>query len=182
MQKICTTAVVVLTFLCQPTYGHSTGHPHYSSKNQRHSSDRSEGTVHVRGYAKKNGTYVAPYDRSAPREESLTGSTYSHLSVSEPIDITPRYREGHMAKGISPDSSVRMGWTGKIKRSGAAKDAFKREQPCPANGNTSGPCPGYVIDHVKPLECGGADDPFNMQWQTIADGKTKDKTERLCLN
>ena len=40
--------------------------------------------------------------------------------------------------------------------------------------------PGYVIDHVKPLECGGADDPANMQWQTIADGKAKDKTERSC--
>jgi hypothetical protein len=23
--------------------------------------------------------------------------------------------------------------------------------------------PGYVIDHVKPLECGGADLPGNMQ-------------------
>jgi hypothetical protein len=37
-----------------------------------------------------------------------------------------------------------------------------------------------VIDHVNPLECGGADAPFNMQWQTIADGKAKDKTERNC--
>jgi hypothetical protein len=37
-----------------------------------------------------------------------------------------------------------------------------------------------VIDHVNPLEGGGADAPFNMQWQTIADGKAKDKTERNC--
>ena len=40
--------------------------------------------------------------------------------------------------------------------------------------------PGYVIDHVNPLECGGADAPSNMHWQTIADGKAKDKTERYC--
>jgi hypothetical protein len=33
--------------------------------------------------------------------------------------------------------------------------------------------PGYVIDYVNPLECGGADARFNMQWQTIADGKAK---------
>jgi hypothetical protein len=37
-----------------------------------------------------------------------------------------------------------------------------------------------VIDHVNPLEGGGADAPFYMQWQTIADGKAKDKTERNC--
>jgi hypothetical protein len=48
------------------------------------------------------------------------------------------------------------------------------------DGKPSGACPGYVIDHVKPLECGGADDPSNMRWQTIAEGKAKDKTERYC--
>jgi hypothetical protein len=69
---------------------------------------------------------------------------------------------------------------GKIRRSTAAKNAFKRDNPCPSNGETSGACPGYVIDHVKALACGGADDPSNMQWQTIADGKAKDKTERYC--
>jgi hypothetical protein len=50
----------------------------------------------------------------------------------------------------------------------------------PSNGNSYGSCPGYVIDQINPLECGGADAPFNMQWQTIADGKAKDKTERNC--
>jgi hypothetical protein len=37
-----------------------------------------------------------------------------------------------------------------------------------------------VVDHVKPLECGGADAPGNMQWQTVAAGKAKDETERNC--
>jgi hypothetical protein len=41
-------------------------------------------------------------------------------------------------------------------------------------------CPGYVIDHVKPRECGGADAPRNMQGQTVAAGKAKDKTEGRC--
>jgi len=38
--------------------------------------------------------------------------------------------------------------------------------------------PGYVIDHVRPLACGGADAPSNMQWQTSAAAKAKDKVER----
>lgn len=34
------------------------------------------------------------------------------------------------------------------------------------------------MDHVVPLACGGADSPSNMQWQTAADAKQKDKVER----
>jgi hypothetical protein len=66
----------------------------------------------------------------------------------------------------------------RIKRSQSAKVAFKAAHPCPASGATKGPCKGYVIDHIKALACGGADAPHNMQWQTIADGKAKDKWER----
>jgi len=39
---------------------------------------------------------------------------------------------------------------------------------------------GYVVDHIVPLECGGADVPSNMQWQTVEEGKIKDRTERNC--
>jgi hypothetical protein len=35
-----------------------------------------------------------------------------------------------------------------------------------------------VVDHIQPLACGGADAPSNMQWQTKAEGKAKDKWER----
>lgn len=38
--------------------------------------------------------------------------------------------------------------------------------------------PGYVIDHIRPLACGGPDVPTNMQWQTVADARAKDRTER----
>src|SRR5947208_4417706 len=48
---------------------------------------------------------------------------------------------------------------------------IKLLSPCPATGAHSGPCGGYVIDHVIPLACGGPDAPNNMQWQTIAEGK-----------
>jgi hypothetical protein len=63
-------------------------------------------------------------------------------------------------------------------RSAAAKAEFKRAHPCPATGAPSGPCPGWVIDHIKPLACGGPDLPSNMQWQTIEAGKEKDRWER----
>jgi len=66
----------------------------------------------------------------------------------------------------------------KIERSEKAKNSFKYSHPCPANGNNHGSCAGYVIDHIKPLACGGADAVINMQWQTIEEGKAKDKWER----
>jgi hypothetical protein len=62
---------------------------------------------------------------------------------------------------------------GRIKRSAAAKDAFERE-----TGYSHGR-KGYVVDHIVPLACGGTDAPSNMQWQTEADAKGKDKTERI---
>jgi hypothetical protein len=35
----------------------------------------------------------------------------------------------------------------------------------------------YAIDHVVPLKRGGADGSGNMQWQTVAAGKAKDKAQ-----
>jgi hypothetical protein len=66
---------------------------------------------------------------------------------------------------------------GRIRRSRAATGAFRKSHPCPATGKMSGGCPGYVIDHVVPLKRGGADAPTNMQWQTRAAAKAKDKVE-----
>lgn len=67
---------------------------------------------------------------------------------------------------------------GTTKRSQSATVEFKKQQPCPDTGSPKGPCKGYAIDHVKPLGCGGSDAPGNMQWQTTAVGKAKDKWER----
>jgi hypothetical protein len=54
---------------------------------------------------------------------------------------------------------------------------FQRRHPCPSTGQTTGACPGYVRDHVVPLCKGGADSADNMQWQSTAAAKAKDKTE-----
>ena len=63
-------------------------------------------------------------------------------------------------------------------RNQKAKAIFKYTHPCPATGNTKGSCPNYIIDHIKPVACGGSDSAENMQWQTKADSKAKDKWER----
>jgi hypothetical protein len=66
---------------------------------------------------------------------------------------------------------------GRIKRSPEAKREFRKNHPCPSTGKTSGPCPGYVIDHIKALKRGGADRPYNMQWQTTEAARAKDRVE-----
>ena len=63
-------------------------------------------------------------------------------------------------------------------RSYAARAEFARSHPCPSTGaHKPNKCTGYIIDHIKPLCKGGADAPSNMQWQTVAEAKAKDKWE-----
>lgn len=77
----------------------------------------------------------------------------------------------HKAQGVARESH------GKIARSAQARHSFKKAHPCPATGRISGACPGYVIDHIHPLKRGGADAPGNMQWQTTAEARAKDRWE-----
>ena len=59
----------------------------------------------------------------------------------------------------------------------SAKSLFMKSHPCPSTGNSTGACKGYVIDHKVPLKRGGADAPGNMQWQSTAEAKAKDRIE-----
>lgn len=63
--------------------------------------------------------------------------------------------------------------TARIERSAAEVLAFKRHNPCPATGLRRGACPGWEVDHVRPLCMGGPDTQSNMQWLTIADHRFK---------
>lgn len=117
-----------------------------------------------------------PSSHRSYRTHSYTGRSYrSHSAFASPRDYRTR---SYRAARTSTYGTVQRDSHGRIKRSEAAKDAFKRQHPCPSTGKSSGACPGYVIDHVKPLASGGADDPSNMQWQTNAAAKEKDKWER----
>jgi hypothetical protein len=66
----------------------------------------------------------------------------------------------------------------RIHRSHVPIHAFVKANACPTTGQNRLPCPGYVIDHIEALACGGLDHQSNMQWQTIAESKAKDKWER----
>ena len=66
----------------------------------------------------------------------------------------------------------------KTHRDPHQRATFIKAHPCPANGKPRGSCPGYIVDHIKPLCAGGHDAPSNMQWQTVTDAKAKDRVER----
>jgi hypothetical protein len=66
----------------------------------------------------------------------------------------------------------------KEHRSREVTREFQHEHPCPSTGKTGGACPGYRKDHVLPLACGGPDAVSNLQWQTVAAAKARDRWER----
>jgi hypothetical protein len=89
-----------------------------------------------------------------------------------------------VAVPVAQAEPVRRTKDGKIYRSAAQLSVFKMLNPCPATGLTTGACAGYVIDHIWPLRCARTeaerrlfDVPENLQWQTVAAAKLKDKTE-----
>jgi hypothetical protein len=61
---------------------------------------------------------------------------------------------------------------GVLVRSVARRNTFRRLTGYP-NGR-----PGYVVDHIIPLTCGGCDVPSNMEWLKEADWKRKSLWER----
>ena len=64
-------------------------------------------------------------------------------------------------------------------RMSTAEAEFRAANPCPATGLTRGLCKGYVVDRIIPMVCGGIEAPDNMQWQTLAEARAKDKWERI---
>jgi hypothetical protein len=83
---------------------------------------------------------------------------------------SPHYRS---SESHSTGGAVQRDSHGKIRRSAAAKADFRRHNPCPSTGRTTGSCPGYEVDHRTPLACGGADSPSNMQWLTTSENRHK---------
>lgn len=66
------------------------------------------------------------------------------------------------------------------KRGTAAPAAFRKLVACPSTHQFTGPCPGWIMDHLHSLECGGLDVPENLWWQTVAEARLKDQQEKQC--
>lgn len=167
--------VVAILLTTRPRFARSGAHSSSGSRSRSTSSK----PVHVGGYTRKNGTAVHAHNRAL--RGSGTTSYRAHITTRRtPTPARTASPALHQASAatVKCTTCTRNPDTGKIARSVAAKDAFKRQSPCPATGKSTGPCPGYVIDHRTALACGGNDAPENMAWQTVADGKAKDKIER----
>jgi hypothetical protein len=210
--------------LFSPTFADASG-SHGSSGGHGSANSGSSKPVHVKGYAKKDGTVVEAHDRNAPGSgaetphvsladlahagaerrataqsvpvlanvgtristapihivtdpvtgrKTITNDPITPLAAAAPRPTSPTVLRTALATGPSASSiGIARDERGRIQRSAAARHAFARQTGYP------GGRPGYVVDHIKPLACGGADAPSNMQWQTVAEGKAKDKIERV---
>jgi hypothetical protein len=106
---------------------------------------------------------------------NILGAIACAIAIGFPVAAvakkSPHEPASHAATGVTRNAQ------GKIARSGRARGEFKRTHPCPSTGQRAGGCPGYVIDHVHPLKRGGPDTAANMQWQTKAEARAKDRIE-----
>jgi hypothetical protein len=112
--------------------------------------------------AGKSSRYPTPRlftDREAERYSSKYSSRYSTRSSKTYCYSCQREKSGRIA------------------RSSTGQTGFRKANPCPSTGKTTGPCTGYVIDQRVPLKRGGRDHPSNMQWQTREAARAKDRME-----
>lgn len=111
--------------------------------------------------------------RSRASSSSGPSSSYHyHPSTGSSHHYRPGSNSHRTHVATSP-SYVRRDANGKILRDPAQRAAFRQNHPCPSTGKTRGACPGYEVDHIKPLACGGADEPGNMQWLTKEANRAK---------
>ncbi len=104
-----------------------------------------------RGGGHSSGSKSSSHSYSTGSHSHSTSHSTSHTATGNPK------RDSH----------------GKIERSAQAKNSFRKHNPCPSTGKTSGACPGYEVDHRTPLACGGSDSPSNMQWLTKSANRSK---------
>jgi hypothetical protein len=133
------------------------------------SSSSSSSTSNSGVHLKKDGT---PDMRYKENKTSFHLPSSSHSSAGSPSYHSNSTQTHSSSTSYSSTSSaVKRDANGRIVRSSSAKHEFEVMSGYP-HGR-----PGYVVDHINPLKRGGCDCPSNMQWQTIADAKAKDKWE-----
>lgn len=172
-------------------HGYTRSRPSHHSESERrahqHRESRADRTPRCREISP--GVWIGPESKCGPRLTAHKDASRPHHAPSKwwhnSTHATSKWWHelSHAASGWWHRSSgfiahkIKRDSNGRIERSTGAKHAFKRLERCPSTGQPRGPCPSYVIDHIIPLDCGGADAPSNMQWQTIKAAKAKDEIE-----
>src|SRR5262249_19353353 len=105
------------------------------------------------------------------RSRSSSSRSSAKSTSSKPTSTSTGSRKSSIPK---KSTVAKRSGNGRIKRSSSARADFMRQTDYPKGRN------GYVVDDILPLECGGADVPSNMQWQTVQESKIKDRSERDC--
>jgi hypothetical protein len=90
------------------------------------------------------------------------------LTIS-PVLARSSSHSGSHAKSSTSRPKCASGTVTAKAKSSVAKHSFESSHPCPSTGKTSGPRPGYVIDHVKPLKRGGTD---SLQYAMADEGRS----------
>ena len=138
-----------------PSSPHSDSHPSGGLHNRGPGSVHSHSDVAPRAIGPKASAPSVGHHDSKPKPESPSKSQVT--STKPPASkCTSCPRDAH----------------GKIQRSEVAKHDFMKQSGYPHGRH------GYVVDHITPLAKGGKDVPSNMQWQTLAEARAKDKVER----
>lgn len=149
---------------------------HYQTNPNGSKADNWSTQGNVNPYTGKEGT-ADPSGGSQGSSYSLTPAT----PRAEPAPSQFLYEPAKPIASRAPKSisQVRAAESSRrAERSTAMRSAFQKMHPCPSTGRTSGACPGYVVDHIKPLCANGMDLPSNMQWQSKSQAASKDGAER----
>jgi hypothetical protein len=115
---------------------------------------------------------------------------YTHVAVALAITILSTFfMVKCAAQGLDPLVDYR--YTGTVLRDASGNTlrnahvitVFRKKWACPSTGAHIGACPGWSVDHVVPLDCGGADAIWNLQWlpdqiKSAAGPYSKDHFER----
>jgi hypothetical protein len=110
----------------------------------------------------KNGNPVVKAEREPSKQPSRAAPA---------LKTTPDSKESKGSRSTPPANLGPRG-VSRTERSSAARQAFERQTGY-ANGR-----PGYMVEHIVPLSCGGTDTPGNMQWLTLAEARRKNKLDR----
>jgi hypothetical protein len=169
----------------------------YTKKDGTHVEEHDRKAAETKGNTANPSTSPAPKATAAPIRMAVDPVTGVKTFTNEPAPVLPSRGLTTFGSVVLPRTTpskaiatslvgprpattgdsvssapVARGANGRIARSAAAKHAFEVQTGYP-HGR-----PGYVIDHIKPLACGGSDAPSNMQWQTTVAAKAKDKVEQ----